>query len=97
MSPRRRSRANEFASEEQPSAPTVPRAMRTDPVRVTLDLAPAEHRELKQWCNIAAADLDLSQVPLTAVLRILGQQLRTDEELATTVRAELAQGGGGIY
>ncbi|MES9512189.1 hypothetical protein ABWJ92_38480 [Streptomyces sp. NPDC000609] len=71
--------------------------MRTTPVRVTLDLAPADHRALKRWCHRSAADLDLSQVPLVAVLRILGKRLLADEELADKVRAELAEAGDGAH
>ncbi|SCF75524.1 hypothetical protein [Streptomyces sp. Ncost-T10-10d] len=66
-------------------------------MRVTLDLSPADHRALKRWCNITAAALELSQVPLAPVLRILGQQLLADQELAARVRAELEQAGGGMY
>jgi hypothetical protein len=49
--------------------------VRTDPIRVTLDLTPAQHRKLKAWCNQAALDLELSQVALAPVLRVLGELL----------------------
>lgn len=62
----------------------VPRAR---PVRLTLDLAPVQHRELTRWCSAAADDLGLTKVPATAVLRLLVAQLVTDPDLAATVRA----------
>ncbi|MFF3788046.1 hypothetical protein [Streptomyces sp. NPDC001933] len=97
MTTRRRKPISDFVDEEKPSAPTVPRAARITPVRVTLDLSPADHRALKRWCNITAAALELPQVPLAPVLRILGKQLLADQELAARVRAELEQAGGGMH
>ncbi|MFJ4577621.1 hypothetical protein ACIP4W_41035 [Streptomyces sp. NPDC088846] len=97
MTTRRRKPIADFVDEEMPSAPTIPRSVRTAPVRVTLDLSPADHRALKRWCNSSAAELDLSQVPLASVLRILGKQLLADQELAARVRAELEQAAGGAH
>ncbi|MEV5205679.1 hypothetical protein [Streptomyces sp. NPDC053720] len=97
MTTRRRKPIADFVDEEMPSAPTVPRSVRTAPVRVTLDLSPADHRALKRWCNTAAAELDLPQVPLAFVLRILGKQLLDDPDLAARVRADLEQAGGGLH
>lgn len=66
------------AAADRTSAPRdvapAPR-VRTEPIRVTLDLSPRQHRALKRWCAQAAVDLDLPQVPLVAVLRSLGELL----------------------
>lgn len=81
------------AADRRTKVPKAPEAstarVRTDPIRVTLDLSPKQHKELKRWCNGAAADLDLSAVALAPVLRLLGEELLQNPELADTIRAEL--------
>lgn len=81
------------ATDRKAKVPKAPEAsqerVRTEPIRVTLDLKPKQHRELKRWCNGAAADLDLSAVALAPVLRLLGEELLRDPELADRIRAEL--------
>ncbi|MDQ1041767.1 hypothetical protein [Streptomyces sp. V4I2] len=73
-----------------PKAPDASTArVRTEPIRVTLDLKPRQHAELKRWCNGAAVDTGLPEVALAPVLRILGELLVENEELAEQVRAEL--------
>ncbi|MFJ7200944.1 MULTISPECIES: hypothetical protein [unclassified Streptomyces] len=69
--------------------PTRASAVRSDPIRVTLDLKPENHRALKRWCNQAAADLDLSQLPLAVVLRLLGEELIRSTRLARCIRGRL--------
>ncbi|MEU3620741.1 hypothetical protein ABZ725_52210 [Streptomyces sp. NPDC006872] len=75
-----------------PKAPDASTArVRTEPIRVTLDLKPKQHAELKRWCNGAAVDTGLPEVALAPVLRILGELLvdTKDKTLAERVRAEL--------
>lgn len=75
-----------------PKAPDASTArVRTEPIRVTLDLAPKQHAELKRWCNAAAAELDLSAVGLAPVLRLLGEELVKNPELADTIKAHLRE------
>ncbi|MGW8558151.1 hypothetical protein [Streptomyces tubercidicus] len=93
---RRRKKVASYLDEELPTAPTAPRSVRTDPIRVTLDLSPADHRALKRWCNSAAVELDLSQVPLAPVLRILGKELVDDPDLAARVRTRLEEEAGAL-
>ncbi|MFB7852422.1 hypothetical protein ACFC34_36150 [Streptomyces sp. NPDC056053] len=69
--------------------PTHTSAVRSDPIRVTLDLKPKDHRALKRWCNQAAADLDLSHLSLAAVLRLLGEELIRSTRLARCIRGRL--------
>ncbi|MEV6683287.1 hypothetical protein AB0N09_41535 [Streptomyces erythrochromogenes] len=64
---------------------------RTDPIRVTLDLSPGQHRALKRWCNQAAADHDLPTVALARVLRLLGEELVKDDDLADTIAKRLKE------
>ncbi|MFF4291371.1 hypothetical protein ACFY0R_39685 [Streptomyces sp. NPDC001633] len=93
------------AAADRSSAPPRPRgkaAMRTTPVRTTLDLAPELHMDLKRWCNAAAVELHQPDVPLVAVLRqlvhLLAVEVPDDEEheefrtlLAERVRERLEQ------
>ncbi|MFI1890747.1 hypothetical protein [Streptomyces jumonjinensis] len=90
MTTRRRKKIAQFVSEEMPSGPAAPPSVRTAPIRVTLDLTPADHRALKRWCNATAVELDLPQVPLAPVLRLLGEELLNDPELAARIRTRLA-------
>jgi hypothetical protein len=71
-------RGNPFdAAADRSAAPRAKPAarVRTDPIRVTLDLSPRQHRELKAWCNAAAVQAGLPTVALAPVLRILGDLL----------------------
>ncbi|MEU1788147.1 hypothetical protein ABZ553_20150 [Streptomyces sparsogenes] len=38
-------------------------------------LDPEDHRALKRWCNQTAVDLEIPQLPLAIVLRLLGEEL----------------------
>nr|WSX25663.1 hypothetical protein OG690_38630 [Streptomyces tubercidicus] len=71
------------AAADRSSVPPRPRgkaAMRTTPVRTTLDLAPELHMDLKRWCNTAAVDLHQPDVPLVAVLRQLVHLLAVEDD-----------------
>lgn len=74
----------------QPPARLPAPADRADLIRVTLDLHPADHCALKRWCNQAAADLGLPQLPLAVVLRLLGEELTSSPDLARRILARLA-------
>ena len=78
--------------------PTSKTETRTRPIRVTVDLPPADHQALKRWCNTAALDLDLTTVALAQVLRALAAELTADptdrlDGLDDRVRARLAGTG----
>jgi len=82
--------ANRGSSEPAPDATTPaspPVAPRSRPIRLTLDLAPVQHREFTRWCADAAYELGLSKVPATAVIRLLIGQLASDPELAARIQA----------
>lgn len=67
---------------------------RTKPVKMTVDLAPIEHRKLRLWCAQTAADLELPEVAASEVVRVLVARLQTDPGLAEAVRTDLAANGG---
>jgi hypothetical protein len=94
----RRNRYGAAANRTEAPRVEAPPPVRTDPIRVTLDLSPRQHRDLKQWCNRAAIEGDLPQVALAPVLRILGDLLTGDTDnpgladaLDRAVRQELAR------
>jgi len=71
---------------------------RTRPIRVTVDLDPADHQALRRWCNTAALDLDLTGVALAQVLRGLAAELTAApadrlEGLDDRLRTRLAGAG----
>ena len=65
--------------------------VRTAPIRVTLDLPPADHAALKRWCNRAAVTADLPGVALAPVLRLLGAELLRDDKLASRIIGHLLE------
>jgi hypothetical protein len=67
-------------------------AIRSKPVRITLDLSPELYRQLTQWAHAAAIELDVPRVALAdavrAMIRVTTEspdqvidQLRRDREL----------------
>lgn len=89
---RKRARTNydQAASRRDPStAPVGVTAIRTRPIRVTLDLAPALHEDIKRWTRHTAADLG-RDVALADVLRTLTRRLLDDPGLASEIRRELS-------
>lgn len=77
-------------------APAAPELPRTKPVRVTVDIRPSVHRSLKRWCNSTAAELDLSSVDLSALLRVLADEVLNDERLSDRVAKRLQAGDGKL-
>jgi len=71
---------------EQP-APVV----RTKPVRITLDLAPQPHRQLKNFCDELATELGRANVHGAEVLRALLAQLGTDPSLRAAVAVHIRE------
>jgi hypothetical protein len=91
MSAARRPRTNYDRVAEVSATParTGRTAIRTKPVRVTLDLTPALHKDLKRWCNSAAVEMDVSDVTLVALLRALSAELLESDALTKRVRRRL--------
>ena len=80
---------------ERPDARDAePRVPRTRPVRVTVELSPMEHKQLRRWCAETSADLDLPVVAGAEVFRALLNLMHDHPEVAEQVRAELSRTGG---
>ncbi|WP_141722485.1 hypothetical protein [Micromonospora aurantiaca (nom. illeg.)] len=69
-------------------------APRTTPVRMTVELAPMEHRRLRRYCDQVADDIGAAQVAGAEVVRVLLGLLDGDSDLAARVAQELARSGG---
>ena len=46
-------------------------AIRSDPVRITLDLSPELYRQLARWADTAAVELDVPRVALVDAVRAM--------------------------
>jgi hypothetical protein len=56
---------------EPDTSPAGRTAIRSKPVRVTLDLSPELYRELARWADKAAIELDVPRVPLVDAVRAM--------------------------
>ena len=60
------------ARRSEPAArPAGRTAIRSKPVRVTLDLSPELYRELTQWADSAAVALDVPRIALADAMRAM--------------------------
>jgi hypothetical protein len=60
------------ASRTEPGASPAGRtAIRSKPVRVTLDLSPELYRQLARWADAAAIELDVPRVALVDAVRAM--------------------------
>jgi hypothetical protein len=75
--------------EEQPRRRAA--AVRTRPVRTTVDMTPELHRRLKRWAQDAADQLDVADVPLADVVRALVRRLTEDDVLSAAILDDLQQ------
>jgi hypothetical protein len=56
---------------EPDAAPAGKTAIRSKPVRITLDLSPELYRELTRWANSAAIELDVPRIALADAVRAM--------------------------
>ena len=56
---------------EPGAAPAGKTAIRSKPVRITLDLSPELYRQLTQWADSAAVTLDVPRLPLADAMRAM--------------------------
>jgi len=56
---------------EPGARPAGKTAMRSKPVRITLDLSPELYRELTRWADTAAVELDVPRVALADAMRAM--------------------------
>jgi len=69
---RRAQMAAAAARRSEPDArPPGRTAIRSKPVRVTLDLSPELYRQLTRWADSAAITLDVPRVPLADAMRAM--------------------------
>ena len=71
-------------------ATTTPEAATPRTVRITVDLLPALHRELGEWCMDAARELNVGRVWTQEVIKTLLRELMDDETLSATVQTRIA-------
>jgi len=76
MTPRRQQRKAQMAAaaarrSEPDVHPAGVTAMRSKPVRITLDLSPELYRQLTQWAGSAAIALDVPRVALADAVRAM--------------------------
>lgn len=62
----------------------------TKPVRRSVDLSPAYHAQLTQWCAETAEEIGATRVTGQDVMRALVARLLVDQALARRIRADLS-------
>lgn len=82
--------SGEAAARRDTASPVV----RSRPVRLSVDLAPAVHAGLVQWAAHAGPDVGLSRIPTADVARVLLRRLLLDEDWQRYVVAELRRQSG---
>lgn len=81
--------AEKAETQEPAPARRASAAPRTRPVRITVDLAPVDHRRLKRWCDDVAEPVGTATVPLADVVRVLLARLHADRDLQAQVIDDL--------
>lgn len=74
-------------SADQPGRSAEP--VRTKPVRRSVDLSPAYHARLTQWCRDTAEEIGATRVTGQDVIRALVARLLADQNLSRRIRADL--------
>jgi hypothetical protein len=86
----RMARAAEGRNRGEGAAPRRAGVVRTKPVRMTVDMPPSLHRQLKGWSGWAAGQLDVADVPAAEVVRILVELLTSHPDEAELTRPLVA-------
>lgn len=85
---------------QQESSPSSPErghtAVRSKPLRTTVDLSPADHRRLRRIADRLAEELDVPEVSRRAVWLALLAELAQDEGLYTRVRGRVRDSRGDV-
>lgn len=88
--PVRRSGSDGGTEKSRMSSVRSTASARTKPVRRSVDLSPAIHAQLTEWCAETAAQIGTTRVTGQAVLRALVARLLVDEGLSRRIRADLS-------
>ena len=87
-----RLRDRQNAAESSTSVPTEVRSrgVRVRPVRLTVDVPPADHAALARWCLEAAQELGVARVHGQELVRALLRRALADAELREQVTRDVA-------
>lgn len=78
-------------SRREVKTPATP-SVRVKPVRLTVDVSPADHAALLRWCLDAASDLGVARVSGQALIRAMLRQALS----SATVRADITSEVGRL-
>jgi hypothetical protein len=73
---------------EPDAAPAGETALRSKPVRITIDLTPELYRRLTRWTQDAAEEIDAAKLPLADVVRAMVRAAE-DPNVRDRILAEL--------
>lgn len=60
-------------------------AKTSDATRITVDLSPADYRQLRKWTDIAADELGVARVPIADGIRAMIRVTTLDEGVSAEV------------
>ena len=86
-----RAAASRRATQEESSPGRGHTAVRSKPLRTTVDLSPSDHRRLRRIADRLADDLDVPEVSRRAVWLALLAELDADEALYARVRERVRE------
>jgi hypothetical protein len=70
---------------EPDAAPAGKTAVRSKPVRITVDLPPETYRQLQQWTTKAAGELDIPRLTLADAIRAMVRVTSADDGISAVV------------
>lgn len=92
--------ARKAPTAEESSAPHPERghtAVRSKPMRTTVDLSPSDHKRLRRIADRLADDLDVGEVPRRSVWLALLAELAEDETLYERVRDRIHESQDDVF
>jgi len=70
---------------EPDAAPAGKTAVRSKPVRITVDLPPEVYRQLQEWVTKAAGELDIPRLTLADAVRAMVRVTAVDDRISAVV------------
>jgi hypothetical protein len=70
---------------EPDAAPAGKTAVRSKPVRITVDLPPEAYRQLQEWVTKAAGELDIPRLTLADAVRAMVRVTAIDDGISAVV------------